>query len=440
MKQAKDWKTKAVPITMHGDGVPVVGVGKPGTKSLEIVSWCSLFGTGSTVQFNFYSFSIFKDSCSETFNGNTFARLWKIFSWSLYWLFRGVHPDRDYNGVKYDPTSPEGRIALDPLVSSEYFGVLAGIKGDLDWGHVRLKIANYRAVAAGPCGLCRANGNTMNWRDVRENACWKPSVYGADDWLVANPNRITIFRLPGVTILTFMCDLMHNKHLGVDQYYFGSILHVLCYTLMPEEPSRNIKIIQDRLRAHADRHRTFTNLKLSMFVDADKPWHFQPKLKGQAAEIRHFGPFLCSVFEDYMDANDFSQRMMRLGLKQSIVMEEILDDNPGVLRLPPAAAQNYRKATFQYLACLKRLNAHFQAAVPPCKRFNVTIKSHYMVHSADQALWIHPRAGWCYGGEDFMKKCKKLMSRCVVGNSLERAVDKFVDHYVRGMHDLLQNA
>ena len=86
MKQVADWKTKAIPITLHGDGLPVVGVGKPSTKSLELLSLCSLFGTRSTVQFNFYSFSIFKDSCSSKFGGNTFAKVWRTFAWSLSWL------------------------------------------------------------------------------------------------------------------------------------------------------------------------------------------------------------------------------------------------------------------------------------------------------------------------------------------------------------------
>ena len=265
-------------------------------------------------------------------------------------------------------------------------------------------------------------------------------MHTADEWLAANPNRIDLFRLLGVRISTFMCDLMRNKHLGVDQYYLGSILHFLCFTVMTQTPAANLISIQQRLRAHKDRNKTFANLKLCMFIDADKPWNGYPRLKGQSAEIRHLGPALCSIFEELMDANDFTHCMMRLGLKQSIRMEELLDDNPGMVEMPPDAAQEFRSATFQYLACLKRLQAHFINQLPPRKLSNVTIKSHYLAHGAHQALWRHPRAGWCHGGEDFMKKCKKLMARCVVGNNKERAVDKFLDHYVRGMHCLLQNA
>ena len=39
-----------------------------------------------------------------------------------------------------------------------------------------------------------------------------------------------------------------------------------------------------------------------------------------------------------------------------------------------------------------------------------------------------------------MKKCKKLMAQRVVGNNKDRTVDQFLDHYVRGMHYLLEDA
>ena len=107
----------------------------------------------------------------------------------------------------YSLTSPEGRLALSPLVSSGFFGVLVGIKGDLEWVHDRLRIGNYRAVSEGPCALCPANGSSMHWKDLRQHdACWLPFVHTADAGLAANPTRIDLFRLPGV------------------QYYFGSVL------------------------------------------------------------------------------------------------------------------------------------------------------------------------------------------------------------------------
>ena len=43
------WRTKAVPIMVHGDGVPCVRVGKSGSKSFDTYSWQSVLARGSTL-------------------------------------------------------------------------------------------------------------------------------------------------------------------------------------------------------------------------------------------------------------------------------------------------------------------------------------------------------------------------------------------------------
>ena len=168
---------------------------------------------------------------------------------------------------------------------------------------------------------------------------------------------------------------------------------------MTGTPAANLTLMQQSTRAHRDRHKTFANLKLSMFIITKTPWAYSPRLKAQSGDIRHLGPCLCVIFEGHRDNTDFRHRMIRLGLKQDLRMEEVLDEHPGVLEWPRSAAQDFCTATFQYVACLKRLQAHFASLSPSRKLFNVTIKAHYLAHGGYQALWIHPRAGWCYGGK-----------------------------------------
>ena len=50
---------KAIPISLHGDAVPCVGVGKSWSKSLDIISWTSMVGKGSTLQKNFIIWVVF---------------------------------------------------------------------------------------------------------------------------------------------------------------------------------------------------------------------------------------------------------------------------------------------------------------------------------------------------------------------------------------------
>ena len=44
-----DWRYLAVPWSMHGDGVPCVGVGKTWSKSMELLSWASCLVAGTTI-------------------------------------------------------------------------------------------------------------------------------------------------------------------------------------------------------------------------------------------------------------------------------------------------------------------------------------------------------------------------------------------------------
>eukprot|EP00969_Alexandrium_andersonii_P195699 8645728-Alexandrium_andersonii.AAC.1 len=48
-----------IPLALHGDGVPVSGVGKAWSKSLDVYSWCSLLGKGCTVQSNYIIVALF---------------------------------------------------------------------------------------------------------------------------------------------------------------------------------------------------------------------------------------------------------------------------------------------------------------------------------------------------------------------------------------------
>eukprot|EP00969_Alexandrium_andersonii_P143944 6365055-Alexandrium_andersonii.AAC.2 len=40
-------------VSLHGDSAPVSNIGRPGAKSVELISWSSLLGTGSTLDCDF---------------------------------------------------------------------------------------------------------------------------------------------------------------------------------------------------------------------------------------------------------------------------------------------------------------------------------------------------------------------------------------------------
>ena len=70
VRNLPNFRRRAIPLSLHGDGVPVTGVGKSWGESMDIYSWNSLLGSGSTLQFNFYIWSIFQVAVNESHLNN----------------------------------------------------------------------------------------------------------------------------------------------------------------------------------------------------------------------------------------------------------------------------------------------------------------------------------------------------------------------------------
>ena len=60
MQDKLNWMKRAIPLTIHGDAVPVVRVGRPGCSSLECLSVQSLLADGATMRVKLLLFSMFE--------------------------------------------------------------------------------------------------------------------------------------------------------------------------------------------------------------------------------------------------------------------------------------------------------------------------------------------------------------------------------------------
>lgn len=136
MRRAANWSSRAIPISLHLDGVPVTGVGKSWAKSMLVISWCSLLGVGSTIDTNFLIYLVFTAIREEGPVNNTMAEVWRIIYHSFKALMRGKYPEDDPWGKNYRaemPGSTEARNAGKWLTgASKMFGVLWVIKMDLE--------------------------------------------------------------------------------------------------------------------------------------------------------------------------------------------------------------------------------------------------------------------------------------------------------------------
>ena len=97
MKSRSHWKRTHVPLSLHGDAVPVANVGKAGTKSMDVNSTSGLLSVGTTRALKLYTSGLFTSSEIKE-NRNTMAKIWAILMWSLEALFKGTLPKHDVDG------------------------------------------------------------------------------------------------------------------------------------------------------------------------------------------------------------------------------------------------------------------------------------------------------------------------------------------------------
>ena len=439
MTKRANWKRRAVPIAIHGDGVPVTGCGKSWCKSMLVLSWCSMVGHGSTLEMNFLMVCMMTALFMKS--GTTKQLLWKRIVWSLQQLFDGQWSAYDEYGAKYCDRTPEGRRAGTNLCGDDgFFGVLWGLKQDLEHLVSEFGWKDYRRLDTGPCGFCPCDVNTFPWKDFRlAKSLWIPRAYDIRTWLASWRNKHCIFDLSGVTLFTVIVDMLHVKYLGTDMYFNASVLWLLCFKVLPGDCHANLEIVWQAVLQWYDSNPSaerYSNLKLSMFCKPASPNASFPVLKGKAAEIRALTPALYSCWCTYMDPGDTQHKEIKIALACSVRVDKILDEQKGAYALPAVAAKEFKAMIFAFLVVQNSLGKWYSEH--GMKLFNVTIKSHYLAHLGLNAVHINPRLGFCFQGEDFMGKIKLITGMSARGNDIYQVSGKTLAKYCRGMQLVLE--
>ena len=159
--------------------------------------------------------------------------------------------------------------------------------------------------------------------------------------------------------------------------------------------------------------------------------HF-PCLKAKAAEVRHLGPALLRVWTGVMDASNTQHKQIKLCLEVVVKMESMLDTYSDDYRFPPDAAAEWERCTVAFVQLNTALGQYYHPRLP-MKVFHFTIKYHYMLHIGLIGRYMNPRLGWCYAGEDFMKRCKSIVQACQDGSPAHLVAAKATAKYVRGL-------
>ena len=405
----RDYKRRAIPLTLHGDGVPATGIGKGWGQMMDVFSFSSLLGFGSTVQMNMLIWIFFTSMQSAFADGRkTYDIFFEQLVNSLCRAWRGRS-----------------------LITNEYcfggfFFVLWVIKGDLDHLHKVHRLPN--ATSNRPCSWCPADSDAMSWNDFRPHAAWLHHIWSAASWRARYGDSVhSIFNCPGTSILTVAVDWMHIAYLGVYKYMYGSLMYVLCFFILPDSHIRNLEVVGAAIRRYQRLHLTRTKFRhikrLTMFVRKSG----YPCLRGKAAEVKHLGPALEHVFNLYKNEKLGAHRRISLMLKMVNKMERILSLHSTAYRIPEPDATAFTSAAFSAMQMQQQLHEQFADNSPPL--FAVTAKSHHLVHGAIFAKYLHPARGWCFSGEDFMRHTQRIVRNCVAGRNAEQAMQTMMTHY-----------
>ena len=99
-------------------------------------------------------------------------------------------------------------------------------------------------------------------------------------------------------------------------------------------------------------------------------------------------------------------------------MDSIIDLYPDADILPAADANAYRDAAYGYARTQGALADFYNGeSGGALMLFDITAKTHWMLHGADNALYLNPRLSWNSAGEDFMGKVKVPHASCCRGNN-----------------------
>ena len=240
MKSKADYKSKCLPIGLHGDEVPITGKGKVWSKSMLTFQWLSLLGAGWGPTRMIWIWGGF-DKLLDTSDSGSLSVLFRVLSWSLHWLQEGRWPTHNWKGEAYSSETEEGEKG-GTLLANGYCGVVWSLMGDLDYFAKSLELP--RSTSHNPCCLCRCTLNgEASWKCFSPEANWLSLQWTPADWkLWPDRSKVELFSIPGLTAANVALDYMRNKYLGTDLRQFGSVFYVLVFMVLPNNPQENLLV------------------------------------------------------------------------------------------------------------------------------------------------------------------------------------------------------
>ena len=160
-------RSKVVPLSLHGDGVSVTGLGKVWQQGVEACSLQSVAQRSSTRRACFLLSLLPHAQLTE--QPGLLDNFWKCLAWSLHYAFLGVWPTCDPCGRHWPRGTRHAQRAGKPLAAG-HRAVVTLLKGDLDYFLKSLALPF--ATSLEPCSLCSCNSSDRHWTDFNPSNDW----------------------------------------------------------------------------------------------------------------------------------------------------------------------------------------------------------------------------------------------------------------------------
>ena len=433
LRRTPGWEDVTIPLALHGDGVPVLRVGKAGNASYDAYSTQSLWVQGSTLNCKVLVFGVFGDAVAD----DTYQEIWRVLCWSIHWLGQGVWPPVDMFGERW-PAGSADRARGGKALAGGFRACLYALKGDLDYYAKTLKLRHYNANAM--CDLCPAHRDVHDPANLYNNfvvgAAWKRSLYTEDEWRALYRGRFLhyVFTLQGVSQHCLEPDELHVLHLGCSQYTCGSVLYLLCMECLPNDAEANLEAVWAVIKEYysfAQARDQYTNFYLKTFLNMASMHTTFPCLKGKAAECRDLVPALAEAWNQLAKAHtDF--RAVSFLLRNLTEVQDILKAHSDCLFLPEGQVERLQSCIDDYLLGYQRLAASAEANGQML--WNNPTKFHWLFHWSRKALYLNPRLTNTFIDEDFVGRIKHVVHSAAPGSSMPLMHTKTADKYRWGMH------
>ena len=424
-----NWRKRAIPIVLHGDGVSFTRNG----NSLLVVSMSFLLAAGWSWHSTFMlaCFPKFCRAYASLHGVGTWDRIWEYLLHGFIALHDGIHPLTDPFGGAWPAGSFAAKVAGTLLCGGKYFGQVWLLSQDAEYACNELKWPHY-SCANKVCGHCPVTSHEH--RDYRILALFKTLLFqpGPTDTRVSSH---AIWSIPGVTRFSYRGDEMHGLALGPLLWLHASAMWSM---MLPGENvcgrgkvEAKVNMLWSKVVAayiHCGVEKRLTTLTVGM---VGKTPHL-PQLSCHAMEARHLVRPMLHMF-DHLGRNTEHDGHVIECYKYLQCIYKTLEDTG--LFLTDEECNVLRSSWDKFLLHYNWLTQWAKGR--GLTLYKTTTKHHGCWHMFYFAQFLSPRASWTYCFEDFIGKIKRMGRATVEGTPMHNVPAKIFENYSIAMADQL---